>query len=707
MEVALTVTPASGIADKPALRKIGALFQRAWVRCVILALLGFGVHFPSLQGQLIWDDQYLAHDNPLIKSPLLVVENFRHYLFIDSFSSHYRPVQNISYIVDYLFWNTDPYGFHLSNILWHVASGILLFLLLERVLAGLLENRGAAVGGRPIFAGAAFFVALLWVVHPVHSAAVDYISGRADSLAFFFSCGAWLLYLRARTAARILVRSTLCSLAGIGLLIALCSRESAFLWLLVFLLHLFAFEKKVALRAKCLVAIACICVAGSYVGLRQLAERGGYASPSMGWSAPVRATLIFRALGDYGRLLSWPTKLHMERTVFDVDSLQSNTGWRNEIAIEYLSIGGLLLATVLLFGACRKGAARPVRAFGAAWFFLAFLPISNLFDLNATVAEHWLYLPSVGFLIFAAGCALDFPRPLLRFVAPVACLAALALGARGFVRSGDWVDEETFYRRTFASGGISVRIALNLGQIYSSRGEYAQAEALCRRILKISPDYLIARTNLGYALVHQGKMEEANALFAAASQATEQGRKENPRSWVAALNLAHMRYKENDLEGALVVTTKALADYPGTWELVSYKAELTRRLRGPQEALPFMRDFADHHWWHAGAFIALGRLWAEQGNPDQAESALRHASWLDIHDAESLNLIAAMKVRQNRLDAAYTTQRRAVARQPDQPRQYIILSDILTKMGRTDEARAALTQASQMKAIADASVAIN
>jgi tetratricopeptide (TPR) repeat protein len=390
----------------------------------------------------------------------------------------------------------------------------------------------------------------------------------------------------------------------------------------------------------------------------------------------------------------------MERTVFDVDSLQSNTGWRNEIAIEYLSIGGLLLATVLLFGACRKGAARPVRAFGAAWFFLAFLPISNLFDLNATVAEHWLYLPSVGFLIFATGCALDFPRPLLRFVAPVACLAALALGARGFIRSTDWVDEETFYRRTFASGGISVRIALNLGQIYSSRGEYAQAEALCRRILKISPDYLIARTNLGYALVHQGKMEEANALFAAASQATEQGRKENPRSWVAALNLAHMRYKENDLEGALVVTTKALVDYPGTWELVSYKAELTRRLRGPQEALPFMREFADHHWWHAGAFIALGRLWAEQGNPDQAESALRHASWLDIHDAESLNLIAAMKLRQNRLEAACQMQRRAVARQPDQPRQYVLLSNILEKMGRDDEAKAALAQVRTLEALA-------
>jgi tetratricopeptide (TPR) repeat protein len=707
MHAALVAPPASASADSSRLRRIGAFWQRTWIRCVVLALLGFAVHFPSLQGQLIWDDQYLAHDNPLIKSPLLVLENFRHYLFIDSFSSHYRPVQNISYIVDYLIWNTDPYGFHLSNVLWHVASAVLLFLLLQRLLDGLLENRGVAPAGRTIVSGAAFGVALLWVVHPVHSAAVDYISGRADSLSFFFSCGAWLLYLRARGAGQRVVRATLFVLAGIGLLLALCSRESAFLWLLLFLLHLFAFDKKIALRIKCLVAIACLCIVGSYAGLRQLAERSAATTPVMGWSTPVRATLIFRALGDYGRLLTWPTKLHMERTVFDPDSLQSNASWRGEIQVEYLSIGGLLLAIVLLVGACRKGFARPVRAFGVAWFCVAFLPISNIFDLNATVAEHWLYLPSVGFLIFATGCCLEFPRTVFRFVAPLACLAALALGARSFIRSTDWVDEETFYRRTVAAGGTSVRVALNLGQIYSSRGEHAQAEVLYRKILKISPDYLIARTNLGDALVHQGKMEEANSLFAAASQAAEQERKENPRSWVAALNVAHMRYKEHDLEGALAVTTKALAIYPGTWELVSYDAELTRRLRGAQAALPLIREFADRHWWHAGAFMALGRLWAEQNDAEKAEAALRHASWLDIHDVESLNFIAAMNVRQNRLDAAYTTQRRAVARQPDQPRQYLILSDILTKMGRSDEARAAVAQASEMKAIADGSGAMN
>ncbi|MEY2500678.1 MAG: protein O-mannosyl-transferase [Verrucomicrobiota bacterium] len=699
MDLAPITTLASG-RRKSLFDRTGALIGRTWVRCVILALLGFAVHFPSLQGQLIWDDQYLAHDNPLIKSPLLVLENFRHYLFVGTYSTHYRPVQNVSYIVDYLIWNNDPYGFHLSNVLCHVASAVLLFLLLEKLLAGLVENGGATFGRRSIVAAAAFCVALLWVVHPVHSAAVDYISGRADSLAFFFSCGAWLLYLRARALSRRLVRVTLFFLAGISLLLGLCSRESAFLWLLVFLVHLFAFEKRLVLRSKFLVAIACLCVAASYAGLRHLAESGAATTPAMGWSAPVRATLILRALGDYGRLLSWPTKLHMERTVFDVDSLQSNPGWRNEIGIEYLSIGGLLMASILLIGSCRKGCARPVRAFGAAWFFLAFLPVSNLFDLNATVAEHWLYLPSVGFLIFAAGCCLDFSRSFLRFAPPLACIAALALGARSYVRSTDWVDDETFYRRTVEAGGTSIRVALNLGQIYSLRGEYAQAEVLYRKILKISPEYLIARTNLGDALFHQGKMVEANALFAAAKQAADKDRNENPRSWIAALNLAHMRYKENDFEGALAVTTQALADYPGTWELVSYQAELTRRLCGPDAALPLMRGFADRHWWHAGAFMALGRLWTAQGDVEKAEAAFRHASWLDIHDAESLNLIVAIKVGQNQLDAACEIQRRAVARQPDQPRQYLLLSDILEKMGRHDEAQAVIANVQVLEALA-------
>ena len=73
---------------------------------------------------------------------------------------------------------------------------------------------------------------------------------------------------------------------------------------------------------------------------------------------------------------------------------------------------------------------------------------------------------------------------------------------------------------------------------------------------------------------------------------------------------------------------------------------------------------------------------------------------LDVHDVEALRLIATMKMRENRLDEAFQAQRRAVARQPDQPSQYILLSDILEKLGRSSEARAARAKVSQLQALA-------
>src|SRR4051812_48263891 len=88
-------------------------FNKGWVRCLVLAIIGIAVRVPALQGEPIWDDSFLARDNPLIKSPVLFFETFRHYLQLDSFSAHYRPMQNISYMLDYAVWHTNWYGFHL------------------------------------------------------------------------------------------------------------------------------------------------------------------------------------------------------------------------------------------------------------------------------------------------------------------------------------------------------------------------------------------------------------------------------------------------------------------------------------------------------------------------------------------------------------------------------------------------------------------
>src|SRR5438876_5097897 len=678
-----------------------AFCGKQWPRYFFLGTIGFIIRLPAIQGGLIWDDIILTRDNPFIKSPLLALETFRHYLFLDSLSGHYRPVQNLSYMFDYFFWNTDPAGFHLSNILLHVAAGLLLYRLLRHLFgkgAGLWnsDDPGMARAG----ALAAFLLSGLGMVHPVHAAAIDYISGRADSLAFVFSAGAWLLVLRARIAKTRWLKGFIYPLAALAGVLALCSREIACIWILIFLVHTLAFARNIGKKAKITTIVCCALVLGAYAELRRLPVARAKPGFTENWSAPVRGTLMLRALGDYGRLMVFPGNLHMERTIFDPNNYLSRESWRKTAASEYLSILGLVLLAAFLYGCSRRGIGHRVRIMGTVWFLTAYLPISNIVQLNATVAEHWLYLPSVGFLLFLAGCALELPRRFGMGLIAVAAIAMLALSVRSTVRSSDWSDAEKFYKRTIAAGGLSPRVGVNLAQIYADRGEYVVAEKMLRYILEATPDYPIARNNLANVLAHEGKVAESETLFARSAEQARESRDQYPRTWIAAFHLAHMRSRANDDAGAIVVLERARADYPEVWELISLESELLRRTQGPLPALRLIENYTRQNWWHHAAWLAEGRLYAENNDVGQSIRALRYAALLDVHDVQALNLLAAISVRQNQLEQACATQRRAIAREPNQPRQYLMLAEILDKIGRTAEAQNARDNATRLKAMA-------
>jgi tetratricopeptide (TPR) repeat protein len=685
---------------------LARFFRSDWFRCLLLALTGFIVRSPALQGQRIWDDQYLVLSNPFIKSPLLILESFRHYLFLDSYSSHYRPVQNISYFFDYLFWNTSEFGFHLTNVLLHVSSGILLYFLLRQLILSFRFRRASqtvrkkALERVPWISHAAFFIALLWTVHPVHSAAIDYISGRADSLTFLFATAGWLLFLRASRTTNRICRVSIYFLAAASGLLALCSRETALIWILIFVAHLLFAERQIRCRTRVGALICCLGLVVIYAGLRHLpADRPTFPAPEV-VTPPVRAVLMARALGDYGRLMVWPSKLYMERSVASdpIHYLNGQT-WRITIGKEYLSILGLAVLAMLLFGSIKKDRWQAMRVFGAAWFMAAYLPISNIVQLNATAAEHWLYLPSVGLLIFGAGFLLQLPIRFRPLVTTFAALAVLALSARSFIRSGDWSNEETFYKRTFEAGSRSARVAVNLGQAYAARGAYGESERIFRAVLEQNPDYPVAQNNLASVLARQGKNKEAEALFAVIEKNSTRTRQEYPRTWIGALNLASVRHNAHQDDSALAILERAHNDYPEVWELIGLKAELVREQQGSDAALHLVEDFARTHWWHHGAALALGRLYAQSGDVARADIVLRRASWLDVHDTEALRLMVQMRLRENKLDEACRIQRRAVARQPDQPSQYVLLSDILGKMGLNDEAKLTLAQATHLRSL--------
>ena len=615
-------------------------------------------------------------------------------------------MQNISYFIDYLFWNTNEFGFHLTNVFLHVGSGILLYFLLRQLILSFRFRRAPRAirqkTPRPIqwISHTAFLIALLWTVHPVHSAAIDYISGRADSLAFLFATAGWLLFLRAGRTINRVGRISIYILAAASGLLALCSREIAMIWLLIFVVHLLFVERQIRSRTRVGAMACCLGLVLMYAGLRHLpAGRPTFPAPEV-FTPAVRVVLMARALGDYGRLMVWPSNLYMERTVVSNPShYQNHQSWRNTIGTEYLSILGLAVLIILVLGSLRKDRWQAMRVFGAAWFMAAYLPISNITQLNATAAEHWLYLPSVGLLVFGAGFLFQLPIRFRPLVTTLAAVAVLALGSRSFIRSSDWSSEETFYKRTFEAGSRSARVAVNLGQVYAARRAYAESERIFRSVLEQNPDYPVAQNNLASVLARQGKNKEAEALFAVIEKNSTRTRQEYPRTWLGALNLANVRHNAHQDDAALAILERAHNDYPEVWELVSLKAEIVRQRQGSDAALHLVEDFGWANWWHQGAALALGRLYAQSGDVECADAALRMASRLDVHGTEAFRLMVEMRLRENKLDEAFRIQQRAVARQPDEPSQYVRLSDILEKMGRNDEARAALAQASQLRSL--------
>lgn len=693
-------------AAKPSLRSafVGraiALCAKQWPRYFLLGAIGFVIRLPAVQGTPIWDDIYLIRDNPFIKSPLLILETFRHHLFPNSYAGHYRPVQNLSYMVDYFFWNTDAAGYHLSNILLHVVAGLLLYRLLTILFkngAGLWRTDG--LNSSRAGEVAALFVSAIWMVHPVHSAAIDYISGRADSLAFLFAAGAWLLVLRGRMVHCRWLKGSLYFAAAVSAVLALCSREIACIWVLIFVVHTFAFATGVGRKAKIATVICCTLVLGTYAELRRLPVTRAEKTFTEDWSGSVRASLMLRALGDYGRLMVFPANLHMERSIFDPDNYRDRDSWRRTAASEYLSILGLAVLALFAYGCAKKGTGQRARIIGTIWFLAAYLPISNIVQLNATVAEHWLYLPSVGFLIFLAGLILDLPRRFQTGAAVAAIIATAALSVRSTIRSSDWSNEEKFYKLTLAAGGTSSRVGVNLAQIYAARGEYAVAEKMLRHILEITPDYPIARNNLANVLVHQGKFAEGEAIFAQETKEAKKLREQYPRTWIAAFNVAQMRSRANDDIGAIAVLEEARTDYPEVWELISLESELLRRTQGPLPALHLVENYVHQNWWHHAGWLAEGRLYAENNDAAQATRALRYAAMLDIHDVKALDLLAQILLREGQLEDALATQRRAVSRQPYEPRQYLMLAEVLDKLGRTDEAQKARDYVARLQAMA-------
>src|SRR6266480_7448342 len=154
--------------------------KQRMIICGALVLLIFATHAPALRATFVWDDTALVLRDPLIRSWRLIPEGFQHFLFVDATASNfYRPLQRLTYAMEYWACIFNPTPYHVTNILLHAVAAVALFAFALALLRlyGMGEQRRLIVASISTAA---------WALHPLHSAVVDYVAGRADSLAVIF-----------------------------------------------------------------------------------------------------------------------------------------------------------------------------------------------------------------------------------------------------------------------------------------------------------------------------------------------------------------------------------------------------------------------------------------------------------------------------------------------------------------------------------------
>ncbi len=175
--------PKDGVDPNPHLLHGNRLRQAFTARprtfvLLCLCLAGALLYFNSLHNEFVFDDTSLVLNNQRIQT----LKNIPDILgFTGHFS--YRPLRELSYVLDYQITGLNPVGYHLFNILYHILSSYVVFLIAS------LLSKDRKVG---------LITALLFVAHPIQTESVTYISGRRDILTSLFYFIGFYSFLRFR-----------------------------------------------------------------------------------------------------------------------------------------------------------------------------------------------------------------------------------------------------------------------------------------------------------------------------------------------------------------------------------------------------------------------------------------------------------------------------------------------------------------------------
>ncbi|KPK42675.1 MAG: hypothetical protein AMJ78_01670 [Omnitrophica WOR_2 bacterium SM23_29] len=562
----------------------------------LIIAAGVLVYANSLNNPLIWDDGGLIVDNLQIRHigniPRLFLQNVYSQDMVGRF---YRPILMTTFALNYKLGGLNPYGYHLINLLLHLANAVLVYCLVVLICG----NQGLLP----------FLTALLFAVHPIHTEAVTYISGRADPLAAFFGLTSLIFFIRYFNSKTHSKRFYYLG-SFLSFILALLSKEASVIFPFSFILYEVCFSKTRFKPKSLYKYIPFFAALLSYGLVRSVILSNVKEAYLVTKFIPLtnRLFTIPLVILTYLRLLVSPFGLHMEHMEYMANPPGSLFEIRVLVPLVFLIVIGFLI--------WRSRKRFMLITFGSLWFFLNLLPVLNLVPINAFIAEHWLYIPSIGFFLVFSAVLTKFVgfksvRPyIIIFLFGVFVLSGYLTFKQNYI----WKDHLTFYKYMLKYVPQSSRLHTNLGNTYLTLEMYEEAACEYKEALRLNPTGVHAvygYINLGVLNEKLGDEDEAIRMY-------EKVMELDPTFALAFIYIGKIHYRNNKYLDSIKFYRRAVELVPTNANYWNDLAGAYLKARKLKEAAQSYEKALDIYPYTLAARVNLGGVYSELGNPKRA-----------------------------------------------------------------------------------------
>jgi len=589
--------------------------------CFLLAAVTLLCYWPVTHHDFInFDDHEYITENLHVKAGL-TWENVT-WAFRTGYFCSWHPLTWISHMADCQIYGLSPGGHHLTNLLFHVANTLLLFLLLHRMTGALWRSA---------------FVAALFGWHPLHVESVAWASERKDVLSTFFfllTLTAYARYVQTRVQVPHRAFSIPYPEATIqkpppGTPSPLRRPRSAAYYLLA--LFLFA----LGLMSKpMVVTLPFVLLLLDYWPLQrfqfstvnfQLSTFARLVLEKLPFfllavAASVVTFLVQKAGGAVASLAAIPLHLRMVNALMSYLRYVSKTILPTGLAPFYcydkhwhltLVLAGCLLLGVWSVLFLLHAKRYPYLPVGWCWFLGTLVPAIGLVQVGSqSMADRYMYIPSIGLFILAVWglCDLRWPSPRRRLVFAgigVAVFTGCLIGT--WTQLQYWQNGLELFQHTLDVTAGNPFAYAYVGKAYDDSGEKEKALAYYSEAVRLAPHYVEGQYNLGTLLLEMGRTDEALKCL-------NQAITDDPAFARGHNNLAKALVVQGHLDGAISHLAKAIKlrpDWPeahynlGTTLLTDSKpGEATAEF---SEALRLNPRYAEAHMNVGVALVRQGK----------------------------------------------------------------------------------------------------